>query len=95
MTELPDWLTIFIGVFAANALTFVLYGWDKKQAQRHGWRVPENSLLLLALLGGTPAAYYAASHFRHKRQKQPFRAYMALIVVLQVSLLGVAAIAMI
>ncbi|MCJ1959480.1 DUF1294 domain-containing protein [Novosphingobium mangrovi (ex Hu et al. 2023)] len=62
-----------VGALAAiNTLTFLLFGWDKRQARRGGRRVPEARLLLLAALGGTPGAYAARRHFRHKTRKQPF-----------------------
>ncbi|MED5544808.1 MAG: DUF1294 domain-containing protein [Pseudomonadota bacterium] len=69
---------------ALNALTFLLFGWDKRQARRGGRRVPEARLLLLAALGGTPGAYAARRHFRHKTRKQPFVGQLHALAVLQV-----------
>ena len=35
-----------------NAVTFLVFGIDKKRAKKEQWRVPERMLLLLALAGG-------------------------------------------
>lgn len=76
---------LLVGALAAiNALTFLLFGWDKRQAWRGGRRVPEARLLLLAALGGTPGAYAARRHFRHKTRKKPFVGQLHALAVLQV-----------
>jgi len=63
---------------AANALAFVVYGWDKIAAQM-GWsRVRERTLLMLTLTGGL-GALSASSLFRHKTRKQPFRRYAVML----------------
>ena len=75
------------------ALSFAaagLFGWDKAQSRSGGRRIPERTLLLLALLGGTPGAYAGRWLFRHKTRKQPFVARLHLIAVGQGVLLVVA-----
>ncbi|MES2338928.1 MAG: DUF1294 domain-containing protein [Pseudomonadota bacterium] len=56
-------LTAFLTI---NALTFAQFGIDKHRALHGGWRIRESSLLGLAFVGGTPAAYAARRIFRHK-----------------------------
>lgn len=56
-----------------NVLTYWFYAQDKEAAQLGNRRVPENTLHLLAFLGGWPAAWLAQQKLRHKTQKQPFR----------------------
>lgn len=56
-----------------NALTYWLYVQDKQAALANARRIPENTLHLVAVLGGWPAAYLAQERLRHKTQKQPFR----------------------
>lgn len=70
-------------LLAINAITFFIYRWDKRQSRHGGWRVPESTLLGLALIGGTPAAYFAQKKFRHKTSKGNFRARFFAIVLLQ------------
>jgi len=67
-----------------NLLTFLVFGWDKLAAVDGRTRVPERLLLLLAALGGSPGALLARPVFRHKTRKQPFGAWLALIVFAQV-----------
>ena len=65
---------VLVWYLAAGLLTALVYGLDKLAAVR-GWRrVRENSLHMLALLGGWMGAYMAQQAFRHKTRKQPFRA---------------------
>lgn len=56
-----------------NALSYWLYAQDKEAAQSGKQRIPENTLHLVAFLGGWPAAWLAQQKLRHKTQKQPFR----------------------
>ena len=41
---------------AVNLVTFTVYGVDKAKARRGAWRVPEKTLFLLPLLGGSVGA---------------------------------------
>ena len=61
---------------------------DVPKAERGAWRVQESTLLLLALIGGTPGAYAGRQLFRHKTRKQPFSSQLFSIAVLQVVALG-------
>jgi uncharacterized membrane protein YsdA (DUF1294 family) len=70
-----------------NVSTFAAYAYDKSVARGQGgglWRVPETVLHVLALAGGTPAAFAGQKLLRHKSVKQPFRAWFWTIVVLQI-----------
>lgn len=40
-------------LLAVNLAAFVLYGADKRRAKQGAWRVPEKTLFLLPLLGGS------------------------------------------
>jgi uncharacterized membrane protein YsdA (DUF1294 family) len=51
---------------------FAMYGIDKRQAERDGWRVPEALLHGLALIGGVIGAWAGRAVFHHKTQKTEF-----------------------
>jgi uncharacterized membrane protein YsdA (DUF1294 family) len=77
-------------LLAINLATFAVFGWDKAAARQRDRRIPERTLLILAALGGSPAALLARQTLRHKTRKQPFGARLLLIVFLQAVALIVA-----
>ena len=68
---------------AINAATFAAFALDKRAAERRTWRIPERRLLLLAALGGSPAALAAQQLLRHKTRKEPFRTSLWVIAAVQ------------
>jgi len=63
--------------------TFLFYGYDKRQALKKGWRVPEAVLHILALSGGTPGAFLGQILSRHKTRKLRFKVVFVVIALLQ------------
>ena len=72
-----------------NVATTAAYLYDKSVAASGTalWRVPEAVLHLLALAGGTPAAFASRRLLRHKTRKEGFRAWFWVIVAVQVAAL--------
>jgi uncharacterized membrane protein YsdA (DUF1294 family) len=66
-----------------NVVTFAAFASDKRRAVNGDQRVPERTLLQLALIGGTPGAFAAQQLLRHKTRKEPFRTQLWLIAFLQ------------
>lgn len=56
-----------------SLISFMQYWQDKANALRGRWRVPENALHLLELLGGWPGALMAQQCFRHKTRKMSYQ----------------------
>jgi uncharacterized membrane protein YsdA (DUF1294 family) len=81
-------LGIAAWVAAASLVTFALYGIDKRAARRGGRRVPEATLQLGALVGGSPGAFAGQRAFRHKTKKLSFQLVFWAIVLLQAGLLA-------
>ena len=80
------WLMILgIDLVAMSLLALGFYAWDKRQAKRDGWRVPEKRLHLLSLLGGWPGALAGQRLLRHKSIKTRFRLVFWLTVLLHVA----------
>ena len=69
-----------------NLLAFLLMGLDKAKARRHRWRIPEKTLFLSAILGGSIGAIAGMQLFRHKTKHASFRIGMPCILVLQLAL---------
>lgn len=65
-----------------NLVAFVMYGYDKRKAKRHEWRVSEAALLLVALAGGPYGAWLGMKVFRHKTKHWKFRILIPLTTLL-------------
>ncbi len=50
-----------------SAFALGTMAWDKRQARRGGWRVPERVLWAMAVLLGAPGEYLGMRAFRHRR----------------------------
>jgi uncharacterized membrane protein YsdA (DUF1294 family)/cold shock CspA family protein len=73
-------------VTAINILTYAMYAKDKAAATQQKWRVKENTLHLLSLLGGWPSAILAQQSLRHKSQKNSFRILFWITVLANIAL---------
>ena len=69
-----------------NVLTFLLYGIDKWRAQRDRWRIPEDTLIWLALVGGSIGALLGMYLFRHKTKHRKFTIGIPVILAVQLVL---------
>ena len=81
-------MPVLAWLLAWTPSAFFAYGWDKRQARRGGWRVPEPFLHGLALVGGVMGAWAGRAVFRHKTQKPVF-----LLVLIVASVLWAAIVA--
>lgn len=57
---------------AVNLAAFIMFGADKRRAERKMRRLPEGQLLMAALLGGSLGALLGMAVFRHKTRKPRF-----------------------
>jgi uncharacterized membrane protein YsdA (DUF1294 family) len=71
-----------------NAITYLLFGFDKRAAERGDSRIPEKTLLIASALGGSVGAVIAQRQFRHKTKKQPFKALLYGTIVAQIVLIS-------
>ncbi|MFO7173179.1 MAG: DUF1294 domain-containing protein [Bacillota bacterium] len=80
---LPAPLWVGSWVLFWSAVGFLCMAWDKWQARRGGRRVPERTLLGLALLGGSPGVALGIVALRHKIRKPLFWLGVPALMVLQ------------
>lgn len=59
---------------------------DKKRAVHKKWRIPERTLFLIAILGGSAGSLAGMHLFRHKTKHWYFVVGMPLILVIQIVL---------
>ena len=103
-TEHNDRLVAFIGspwgllwawLAVINLITFLIFGLDKWKAKRKMRneavrRVPEKTLFLLAVLGGSVGALLGMRVFHHKTLHRSFRFGIPAILAAQLLLAGAA-----
>ena len=68
-------------LLASGAIGFVAMGVDKARAKGGEWRVPEATLLVISLVGGSLGVAMAAVIFHHKTSKPVFLVMFLPIVV--------------
>ena len=71
---------------AINVITFLVYGIDKLKAQKGKWRIPEATLLLLAIVGGSIGAWCGMKVWHHKTMHKKFKYGVPLILMIQIGL---------
>lgn len=69
-----------------NALSFLLMLIDKQKAKKDCWRIPEKTLIIVALLGGSLGAIAGMKLFRHKTKHPKFSVGLPVILAVQVVL---------
>ena len=77
-----------IYLLVANIFAFALMGIDKAKAKKDAWRVPEKTLFLPVVLGGSLGGILGMRVFHHKTKHWYFRIGFPLILVLQIALAG-------
>ena len=76
---------MYLGFISAAA--FLLFGFDKYCSKTGRWRIPENTLLGIAIFGGSLGAYIGMYVFHHKTRKNKFTKGIPLIIAMQAALL--------
>ncbi len=78
---------VSIYIILINLIAFVVFGIDKRKARKEQWRVPESTLFILAIIGGSIGALLGMLAFRHKTKHRKFTIGIPLILTLQIALL--------
>ena len=68
-----------------NLIGFALMGIDKRRAVKKLWRIPESTLFIIALIGGSIGSIFAMRIFHHKTRHWYFVYGMPAILFLQIA----------
>lgn len=74
------------GIYLAivNIIGFIVMGIDKKRARKKAWRIPEATLFLIAIIGGTIGSIIGMYTFHHKTRRWYFVYGMPAILLLHI-----------
>ena len=78
---------IILYLIIINATGFVFCAYDKWAAKKGNWRIPEKTLFIISLLGGSPVMFLSMRLLRHKTRHKRFMFGIPLIIVLQIFLI--------
>ncbi len=74
-----------IYLIGINVLTFLIYGADKWKARKDRWRIPEDTLIWLAIVGGSIGSLLGMYLFRHKIRDRKFSLGVPAIIIVQIA----------
>lgn len=80
-------LAILIYLLIMNIVGFAIMGIDKSRAKRGAWRIPEKTLFLIAILGGSIGSILGMKQFRHKTKHRTFTIGMPAILIVQAAII--------
>ena len=69
-----------------NTVGFFMMFSDKQRAKNRAWRIPEKTLFLIAIIGGSIGSIFGMWLFRHKTRHWYFVIGMPVILVIQIIL---------
>lgn len=76
---------IIIYLILINITGFAVMGIDKWKARKQAWRIPEKTLFLISILGGSIGSIAGMYTFHHKTKHWYFVIGMPLILIVQVA----------
>ena len=84
MSDITKYLIIYLIII--NLIAFLAMFLDKRKAKYGKWRIPEQTLFIVALIGGSIGAIAGMYTFRHKTKKLRFSIGFPVILILQILL---------
>ena len=79
---------ILILILIINILSFFLMGLDKFYAKKNYWRIAENVLIGIAILGGASGSLLGMLLFHHKTKKKKFQLGIPLYIFMNIYFYG-------
>lgn len=81
----PAWIAVIAWLVIINLTAFAIFGIDKKRAKKGQWRIPEKTLFLSAILGGSIGAILGMYIFHHKTKHWYFQFGIPAIMIVQIA----------
>ena len=78
-----QWKVLIVYLILVNIAGFLSMGIDKHKAKKGQWRIPEKTLFLIAVIGGSIGSMYGMHLFRHKTKHKSFIYGMPAILIVQ------------
>lgn len=75
---------VIIYLLIINLIGILIMYIDKKRAKYGRWRIPEKTLIIIGLLGGSVGCMIGMYSFRHKTQKLKFTLGYPTILIAQI-----------
>lgn len=79
---MDDMILVYLAI--VNIIGFFAMGIDKVKAKVKAWRIPEKTLLMIAVLGGAVGIWLGMEIFRHKTKHLHFKYGVPLILVIEI-----------
>lgn len=91
--QTEDFLKYSLWAYIAfvNAISFALMGLDKKKARGQKYRIPEKTLFMWVIAGGSLGGFLGMKLFRHKTQHLQFKygfPFILLVHLVFITVLG-------
>ncbi|MCM1252576.1 MAG: DUF1294 domain-containing protein [Clostridium sp.] len=77
---------IVLYLVTVNLTGLIVMGVDKLRAKKRAWRIPEATLFVIALIGGSLGATIGMHLFHHKTRHWYFLFGMPAILVIQIAI---------
>lgn len=77
---------IVLYLIIINLTGFMMMGIDKRKARKRAWRIPEATLFVIALVGGSLGTTIGMHVFHHKTRHWYFLYGMPAILFLQIAI---------
>ena len=76
---------LLIYLIVMNLIGLAVMAMDKSKARHHTWRIPEKTLFLVSILGGSAGTWAGMYLFHHKTKHWYFVVGMPLILAAQLA----------
>lgn len=77
-------IIVLFYILFINLINLILFREDKKRARNRAWRIPESTLLIISLMGGSIGGLIGMNLFKHKTKKLKFTLLMPLSLLINI-----------